>query len=276
MVSQRKYSYGRTALALVATIPFLYPFVFLIGTVVKTREDYVQDPVGLPDSVSTGYVSRAWNEGDLGPAILHSMIAVLTGVVLLAIVSSMAAFWFMRHRGRLARLGQGVLLALTAFPVVVMVIPLFVLLANAGLSDNLVVLGVVYAAINAPFGVFLMRAYFENGIPPEVLEAAEVDGASVATQFLRIVLPLSLPALATLMALGFVWSWGDLLISVVLVQDETRRTLTTASAALVSGRFDYDPQLAAATVLISMVPVIFVFMASQRALVRGLTGGVGK
>ncbi len=276
MVGQRKYSYGRTALALVATIPFLYPFVFLVGTVVKTREEYVQEPVGLPNSVSTGYLSRAWDRGDLGPAMLHSMIAVLTGVVLLAVVSSMAAFWFMRHRGRLARLGQGTLLALTAFPVVVMVIPLFVLLADAGLSDNLVILGVVYAAINAPFGVFLMRAYFENGIPPEVLEAAEVDGASVATQFVRIILPLSLPALATLMALGFVWSWGDLLISVVLVQDETRRTLTTASAALVSGRFDYDPQLAAATVLISMVPVIFVFMASQRALVRGLTGGVGK
>jgi ABC-type glycerol-3-phosphate transport system permease component len=108
-----------------------------------------------------------------------------------------------------------------------------------------------------------------------VLEAAEVDGASSLRQFVRLVVPLSRPALATLAALVFVWSWSDLLISVILIQDANRRTIVPATALLADRYFSDIPSQAAA-VLIGLVPMLFVFLVGQRYLKRGIMAGVGK
>ncbi len=162
-----------------------------------------------------------------------------------------------------------------AIPPPIFVIPLFVLLADWKATNNLVVLGFVYAAWNAGFGLYLMYTYYRGAIPPEVLEAAEVDGASSMRQFVRLVLPLSRPALATLAALVFVWSWSDLLLSVVLIQDSTRRTVVPATALLADRYFSDVPSQAAA-VLIALVPMLLVFLVGQRYLKRGIMAGVGK
>ena len=119
-----------------------------------------------------------------------------------------------------------------------------------------------------------MHAYFRS-IPTEILEAAQVDGASLMAQFYRIILPLSKPAIATLAALTFVWSWGDLLLSVVLVQDPGQRTLTV-SAALLSDQYSTDIPKNAAGVVVAIIPMLLVFLIGQRYLVRGIAAGVGK
>jgi ABC-type glycerol-3-phosphate transport system permease component len=135
-------------------------------------------------------------------------------------------------------------------------------------------LGVVYAAWNAPFGLYLMYAFFE-GLPAEVLEAAQVDGANSVQALTRVLLPLSKPALATLAVLTFIWSWSDLLISVVLVQDPSRRLLTPATA-LLSDQFSTNVPKNTAAVLIAILPLLAVFLLGQRSLVRGILAGVGK
>jgi ABC-type glycerol-3-phosphate transport system permease component len=258
-----------------ATIPFLFPFWILLATALKPLREFQEDPISWPDHPTTGNLSAAWTEAELGPALLNSVIAVTVGVIVTAAVSAAAAFWFLRHTGRLARVLRVSLIGTMAIPPPIFIIPLFVLLADWRATNDLVVLGLVYAAWNAGFGIYLMYAYYRGAIPAEVLEAAEVDGASSLRQFVRLIVPLSRPALATLAALVFVWSWSDLLISVILIQDAERRTIVPATALLADRYFSDIPSQAAA-VLIALIPMLVAFLVGQRYLKRGIMAGVGK
>lgn len=266
----------RLLVAIVAAVPFVYPFLFLLNVVFKPRKEFIADQVGLPHGLTLDALRHAWDQGGLGPALLHSLLAVGVGVVLVVLVSASGAFWLSRRSGRLPRLLGALFVSAMSFPLVIMLIPLFVLVSDAGLGDNLLVLGVVYAAVNAPFGLFFMRAYYLGSLPSDVMEAAETDGASVGQTFLRIVLPLSRPALGTLAALAFVWTWGDLLMALVLVQDPEQRTLTVAASSFTTTRLDVDLQVQAAAALVSLIPVMAVFLFAQRAIVRGITAGMGR
>lgn len=265
---------AKTALLVLLTVPFLYPFAFLLGTAFKPLPDFNRDEVGFPSRLTWANLTTAWNEANLGPANWHSCIAVGVGVAVTVIISAAGAFWFMRHTGRIATLLRVAIIGTLALPAPVFVIPLFVLLSDQGLTDNLVVLGFVYAGTTAGFGLYLMHAYFKS-IPAEILEAAQVDGASLLAQFWRVILPLSKPAIATLAALTFVWSWGDLLLAVVLVQDPGQRTLTV-SAALLADQYSTDIPKEAAGVVVAIIPMLVVFLIGQRYLVRGIAAGVGK
>jgi ABC-type glycerol-3-phosphate transport system permease component len=267
-------SFGRTAILVIATLPFLYPFFFLISTAFKPLNDFNRDEIGLPTSPTTLNIRSAWEMADLGPAMLRSAIAVGIAVIVTVALASSGAFWFVRHRGRLSRTLRWLLIGTMAVPPPVFIIPLFIQLSDWNLTNNLVALGFVYAAWNVSFGLYLMYAFL-TGLPPEVTEAAEVDGASALQLLTRVMLPLSRPALATLAVLTFIWSWSDLLISVVLVQDPSRRLLTPATT-LLNDQYNTNTPRATAGVLIAIVPMLVVFLVGQRSLVRGILAGVGK
>jgi raffinose/stachyose/melibiose transport system permease protein len=267
-------SVGRTALLVVATLPFLYPFIFLVSTAFKPLSDFNRDQIGLPANPTTENLRSAWSIADLGPAMLHSLIAVGVAVIVTVVLASTGAFWFVRHRGRLSTTLRWVLIGTMAVPPPVFIIPLFIQLSDWSLTDNLLALGFVYAAWNVSFGLYLMFAFLA-GLPAEVTEAAEVDGANAFQLLTRVMLPLARPALATLAVLTFIWSWSDLLISVVLVQDPSRRLLTPATA-LLNDQYNTNTPRNTAGVLIAILPMLLVFLLGQRSLVRGILAGVGK
>jgi len=194
-------------------------------------------------------------------------------------VSALAAFWFVRHRGRLSRVLYLGLVSAWLIPLVIYVIPLFVVLSQLGLTDNLVLLGILIAAVNVPFGLFLTVSYLRTGLPAEVLEAARVDGASVWQEFHRVVLPLARPVLGTLAALGFISAWGDLLMSLILIQSADNYTMTIATSTISQNSAregEAAVQVLAAAGLTAMLPLAAVFLLFQRAISRGLTAGVGR
>jgi ABC-type sugar transport system permease subunit len=271
----RSWSPLRTALAILITIPFVYPFVFLVGTALKTESEFVQDPLGIPDTFTLSHLSFAWNTAELDNATVNSLIAVGVGVAVCVVISSAAAFYFRRNPGPLTRALLTVTVGFWVLPWVIWIIPFFILLSDLGLVNNLVTLGVVYGTMSAPFAVFFLWSYFRNGIPDEVLDASAVDGASALQQFLRVVLPLSVPALATVVALTFVNLWGDLLMAIILLQDAQKFTVTAAAAGLV-GQFEFPTQAIAAASLISIAPMLLIFVLAQRAIMRGFTAGIGK
>ena len=269
-----RVSWPKTLLLALATVPFLYPFAFLIATAVKPVSEFQESSVALPSNPTTENLTDAWGEAGLGNAMLHSLLAVGISVAVTVLISACGAFWFLTHRGRISKTMRTIVVGTMALPASVFVIPLFVMLTERNWTNNLIVLGFVYAAWNAGFGTYLMYAYFD-GLPGEILEAARVDGASEAQQLFRMLLPLSRPALATLAALAFLWSWSDLLISVILVQDPGRRTVTS-SVALLADQFSTNTPRLAAGVLIALVPTLLVFAFGQRYIARGVTAGVGK
>ena len=241
----------------------------------RTSDDYLTNPVGIPRHFSTQVLAEAWQSGGLGRGLLNSLIAVVIGVVIATVTSSLAAWWFFRHAGRMSKLLLGLLLGVWLFPTVVYLLPLYAIAAQHGLTDNLVVLGVLYAAMNLPFGVWLLYTHFRDAVPEEVFEAAAMDGAGPLTTFRRIALPLSLPMLGTCVALFFIFMWGDLLLSVVMIQDPDKFTSTVRAASFLN-RLSGGVQSSDAAAFVTMVPMLVVFLVAQRSIVRGFTAGIGK
>jgi ABC-type glycerol-3-phosphate transport system permease component len=164
------------------------------------------------------------------------------------------------------------LFAFWSVPFIVYAVPLYVGVSRLHLLDNLVVLSVLYATVNMPFGVYLLHSYYQKGIPPECLESAAIDGASTMRTLMSIVIPLSKPAIGTLAALSFVWVWGDLIIAAFMMQTSEKFTMTLASATLVTQQENNLLESAGAA-LMALIPVLAVFLLAQRAISRGTTTG---
>jgi ABC-type sugar transport system permease subunit len=259
----------------VVAVTYLYPFFFLLSTALRPTLDYARNPLGFPTHLTLSHMVFAWNNANLGQAVLNSVLAVSVCVLVTVVISTLGAFWLRRHPGRVGGVVLTVVMASWLVPLVIFVLPLFVTLSRLHLTNNLPVLGVIYAATTVPFGLYFLSSYYKEGLPNEVLEAAAVDGASLLRTFARIVVPLTRPALGALAALAFVWAWGDLLVAVIMLSNPSRYTATVA-AALLTGRFDFSPQAQAAAAVIAMIPMLVVFLMAQRAIVRGFTAGFGK
>ena len=275
MTATRGWSPLRTAALVIAAIPFVYPFIFIILTAIKPADEFRTNKLGVPHSVSFDHLRSAWDRADLGSALVNSAIVCSVGVGILLVTTSLAAYWFLRNQGRIGRFLLVVLIGAWALPVVTWIVPLFVVLSQLGQTDNLIVLGFAYGALNAPFGLYLFYTFFREGIPGEIIEAGEVDGASTFEQFRHIVLPVSMPAVATVAALGFAWTWGELLLAVSLIQTPEHWTVPIAASSFTSFRSS-DLQGQAAAACITLIPVVVLFLAAQRTIVRGMTAGVGK
>jgi ABC-type glycerol-3-phosphate transport system permease component len=153
-------------------------------------------------------------------------------------------------------------------PLIIWIIPLFVELTRVGLTNNLIVLGVVYGVSNVPLGIFLIYTYMREAVDKEVREAAAVDGAEPRHVFFRISLPLSRPVLVVVAVLGFIWAWGDLLIATVLIQSNNYWTVTMDAANFSQKIVTIQAQAAAA--ILAILPLVLLFAVAQKGIVKGL------
>jgi raffinose/stachyose/melibiose transport system permease protein len=190
------------------------------------------------------------------------------------VIAMLAAYAivFSRMRGRELLLRTN--LALMVIPPVALLLPMFVLMVDVGLINTLPSVIVFYSGLMLPFSVFFFVNFFRQ-FPAELIEAATVDGASPLQSLRRIVLPISAAATFTLVIVNAIWVWNELLIALVFLQDENQRTLM-AGLTLFQGRYATNQPLVLAGALISILPVILVYLAGQRFFVRGMTAGIGK
>ena len=270
-----KWSPLRLLIAVLLAVVFLYPIIYMAGTAVKTVPDFNDNPIGLPRSFTWSFMSQAWAALGNGQALLNSVIAVGIGVLVCAALSSLTAFWLYLNRGVMRVIVISVIGIFYFVPVAVWIIPLNTMLAQFGLSNNLAVLGVIYGVSQFPFGVALISTYLSRGLNPELLEAARVDGASLFRQYWSIVLPLSGPVLGSVIALAGAFMWGDLIIGLVILQSPDTYPATLAATQIV-GRSSPSLQLSAAAATISLIPLLILFAATQRLMVRGITAGSGR
>lgn len=258
----------------VLTVLSVYPLIFVTVTAFKTSKEYAANPIGLPSAPTLEHLNRALTVGNVDTYLLNSLIVVGIAVVLLLILSSMASYAIacIKFRGAEA-LSLGIV-CLLAVPAAVVMIPLYRTVGQLGLINSYWGLALTYTALNLPFSIYLMTAYF-NGLPKAILEAATMDGAGQFRIFRSIVLPLSKPALSTLATLNFLWLFNELLFALLILQDDEKRTLPVGLATL-QGQHTTPVPLLASGLLISLIPVLVVFFVAQRHLARGLTVGAVK
>jgi ABC-type glycerol-3-phosphate transport system permease component len=178
----------------------------------------------------------------------------------------------MQFRGRQTLFSASV--ALMAIPPVVMIVPLFVLYTRLELISTYQGAIVIYAGLITPFSVYLLTTFFRT-LPKELFEAARIDGAGDLLILWRIVIPLSLPALLTLVVVNALYVWNDLLIAIIFLQDDSKRTLM-AGISVFQGRYDNQIPLTMAGMVIASAPMIILYIAFQKYFIQGLMAGAVK
>jgi ABC-type glycerol-3-phosphate transport system permease component len=265
---------ARQLVLLAMVVVSLYPAWFVLQTALKTNLHYTLSPTGLPTDPTLSNLRNVLFDLPVPRWALNSAIVTLVSVTITTAVAMLASyaivFSTMRGRGLLLTTN----LALMVVPPVALLLPMFVLMVNIGLINTLPSVIIFYAGLMLPFSVFFFVNFFRQ-FPRELIEAATVDGASPFTTLRRIVLPISAVATFTLVIVNAIWAWNELLIALVFLQDENRRTLM-AGLTLFQGRYATNEPLVLAGVLISILPVILVYLAGQRFFVRGMTAGIGK
>ena len=250
-------------------VVMLYPFWYLLNNAFRTESQFEQQHGH--SAVSWG---QLFSELPVGRELLNSTVICVASILLILAVSTTAGFAFAKLRYR----GSGtVFLAVVAalmVPLQSIIIPEYVNLGKLGLINTYLGAILVYVALGTPFATFLMATYY-RGISDDLIEAAVMDGLGYERTFLRLALPLSWPAIATVTVLQFIQIWDDLLVGLLFLQNPQQRTITVGLAALSAGRTSSIPVLMAGS-FISAVPAIVVYLIFQRYLVRGLTLGMGK
>ena len=262
------------AFLLIGILLVLLPLYFTLITAFKTQENYGRDKFGFPDPIYAGNIQTALRGGRYFLWFKNSVILSGGAVLLSTAVSALAAYAFarMRFNGRNALLS--IVTALMVIPPVVMLIPLFLLLTLLRMTSTYWGAILVYAALITPFSVYLLTNFFKT-IPFEIIESALLDGATSMDILIRILLPLSAPALVTLAVVNLLWVWNDLLVALVLLPRDDLRPLMVG-VTVFGTRYNTDVPVAMMGMLMASIPMLIAYLIGQRYFIQGLVAGAIK
>ncbi|MDP9273938.1 MAG: carbohydrate ABC transporter permease [Chloroflexota bacterium] len=244
------------------------PFIWmLLGSFKTTAEIRQVPPTWLPLHPTTQNYSDLFAKQEFPRYFLNSTIVAVAVTAGNLLFCSMLGYALAKLSFPGKRLLFVIVLGMLMVPGIVTFVPLFVLVTNMGLANTH--LGLLLPFLAGPFGVFLMRQFIGE-LPDELLDAARVDGATEYYIFSRIILPLSVPALATLGILTFLASWNNFLWPLVVAQSQDMFTLPVALALFATGQNNTNFGLLLAGAVVVVVPVLLVFLALQRYFTQGI------
>lgn len=260
-------------ISLIWIVPFLGVFMASIRPLPEILNGWWNFEVFNP--TLRGFIG-AWTHptAPLSRALLNSLIVTIPSTFLPIFVAALGAYSFARFKFPTRDLLFLVIVLLQTIPQQMVIIPIFNIAVRLGLYNNYLGLILVHTAFALPWQIFFLRNFFSI-LPVEVEEAARIDGASYLKIFYKIVLPLTLPALASLVALQFVWVWNDFFFAAVLISSPELK-LATQTIPAIKGRLQIDwPVISAASILVMIIPIV-IYVALQRYYVRGLVAGAVK
>jgi ABC-type glycerol-3-phosphate transport system permease component len=252
----------------------LFPVILVISTALKSEEEVRTNPFGLFTSFSLENLQNAWVVGDFGSYLLNSILLSVPSTLLVVLLSTMAGYTFARvpFPGRTLAFYLVVLGLLVPF--FAYMIPLYFQLRGLGLLDTLPGAILVLTSTGVSFGTFFMRAFFSD-LPLELEQAARVDGASEWQIFVKVMLPLVSSGAGALGVFTFIQNWNNFLVPLLYLPGGEFRPLTTGLYQFTGGRsLDIGP-LAAGT-LITIIPVVVLFLLMQRQVSEGFISGAVK
>lgn len=265
------WSLTSTSVAGILSAIAVIPLVWVVTTSLRTKNEILLDPIGLPETLNWHNYVEAWTVGNFGLYFWNSLVVVFPTVAGVIVLSLMAAYAFALYDFRFKRTIFILFLFGMTVPVGLLIIPLYYQMLSLGLLDSLWAIVFPQLALGIPISTLLLRTFVAS-IPRDLLDAARLDGASSWSLLWRVVFPLSRSALLTLAILQFMWIWNQFILPVVLISDRDSRTLPTALSAFL-GRYSTDTHLLMAGAAISFVPVVIIFVIFQKRFVRGITAG---
>lgn len=267
---------GWMYLAMVAVSVFaLFPVYWVVITSLKPRREiYSRTPDFWPSDPQWDQYTFVLGEGHVGRALANSLIVAAATTVICLLVGAAAAYALARYRFPLKRALLMAVLMTQMFPLVVLVIPLFVMMRKSGLLGTYWSLVFTYLAFTVPLAIWVMRSFILS-IPDELEHAARIDGATRVGAMWRVVLPLAAPGLAVTAVLSFLEGWKEFLLALTFLNEEERKTVPVVLQIFV-GRGDVDWGAVMATSVLYTLPVAIVFVLARKHLMTARTGGAVK
>jgi len=261
---------------MIMAVIWLVPFIMIVITALRTQGDLISNGVfALPNRIAWENFARAWQIGNFSTYFRNSSLLIVFKVPLGILVSALAAYPLAKMTFRFNTLIFIFFLFGLAIPVHVTLLPLFILLKDIDFMRNTIwALIPPYVVFGLPFQIFVMRGFFRT-IPNDLLDAARLDGASEFGCYARILMPLSIPVLATLAIIDALATWNELLVSLVLISSEAERTVPVGLLNF-RGEFSQSQTQMSAAILLVILPVLVLYVLTQRYLLSGLTAGALK
>jgi ABC-type glycerol-3-phosphate transport system permease component len=272
----RKYLNSGVLMAILVayTVYSTAPFLWLGTMSVRTTTEISANHYAWPDPFHWGQFREAWIDSNFNVYFLNSLMVVVASVAILTVFGAAAAHCLARYRFRGNRLIYGILFSSIVFPPQVVLISIYQVLVEYGLYNSLVGLVMVYVSLQLPLTIYLLEGFFSR-IPQDLFDAAKVDGYGDVEIFLRLVLPIGMPAIATTVILNFILLWNEFLFATVLITDDGLRTLPVGIQRFMGDHFQ-DIGMIATGVMISVIPVIIVYAFFSEKLIQGMTAGAVK
>ena len=261
-------SYG----ALIAlTILFLAPLIYMGATAFKTNQEATAVvPTWIPEEPSTAAFDTILSRSEQTPVFrwfLNSMLAAIGQALLVVATASMAAYALARMEFPGKRIMTAVILSTLFIPPIIFLMPTYLIIDELGWLDTLLAVAIPGAA--GAIGVFLLRQFFIS-LPRELEEAALLDGANRLKIFLRVILPLSKPALATLFLLAFLTNWNDFLLPLFVLFSPESLTLPPG-LGLLQGQYTTSYEIIMAGAVVATIPALILFIVAQRWVIEGVS-----
>ena len=253
---------------------YLAPLVWMFFVSLKTNTEIFKSPFALPEEIQLGNFIFAWTAGKLGIATLNSAIVCVTALILNIIIGCMASFALGRLRFKMSGAVMTYFLIGMMIPIHFILIPLFKTFSNMHLYNSLLGLIIPYTVVSLPTTIFIMTGFFKN-MPNEMFEAACIDGCSIYKIFTSIALPLSKTGIFVTALMAFVGNWNELLLAMVFISDDAKKTLPVALSKFV-GPYNTNYTQMFAAIIIAILPTIIVYCCFSNQIVDGLTAGAVK
>ncbi|MET9762344.1 carbohydrate ABC transporter permease [Streptomyces sp. NPDC006372] len=262
--------------ALLAYLVFLaFPFLWLVSTAFKPpRELGSPHPTWIPKDPTLDNFRQAFDEQPLLHAALNSLLAALGAAVVAVLIATPMAYVVARRRTRLAKAVTGWVVVSQAFPFVLLIIPLFLVLKNLHLINSVPGLVLVYVVWALPFALWMLAGYV-RAVPPELEEAAAVDGAGRLRTLVSVTAPLLAPGIVATALFAFITAWNEFFFALVLLKTPEKQTLPVVLTHFIGAEGVADLGPLAAAAFLATLPSLVVFAIIQRRITGGmLTGAV--
>ncbi|MFB7604931.1 carbohydrate ABC transporter permease [Streptomyces gardneri] len=264
-------------LALLAYLVFLaFPFLWLVSTAFKPAPELASlHPTWIPEEPTLANFRQAFDEQPLLRAAGNSLVAALAAALIAVVVATPLAYVTARHRGRLATAATGWVVISQAFPFVLVIIPLFLVLKNLHLINSVLGLVMVYVVWSLPFALWMLLGYV-RAVPAELEEAAAVDGAGRLRTLVSVTAPLLVPGIVATALFAFVTAWNEFFFALVLLKTPEKQTLPVVLTHFLGAEGVADLGPLAAAAFLATLPSLVVFALLQRRIAGGMLAGAVK
>lgn len=254
------------SLCIIALI-FILPVVWVIICSFKnTSELYKWPPTMIPKHPTFSNYIIAFKKGNFGLYFLNSTFVAVVATIITVIINTMAGYAFAKYSFKGNTFLLIAFISTLMIPLEVIMIPIFGVVKHVGLYNN--IWGLIIPASATPTGLFIMRQYLLS-VPDELLEASRIDGSSEWHTFWSIIVPISKPAMSVLAIFSFMWRWNDFLWPLILISNPKKYTIQLAISNFM-GEYNVDWNSLLAMSVVSMIPVLIIFLIFQKQFVQGM------